>query len=365
MVLNQSAKFDESALVLYTYGALSFLVITVFGNSLYNWHSNGIVDYIASDASKYFQHYVEFEDELTRYFVSGPALLMIVFGGKLQAVLYFNLLVLLTALNSARSVFSTSGSRLMATILLLAFPYVLVAPFSLNKEVFLLSSALLFLSYFYSGSKSCLLAAFLIAPLARYYMVFVFVFILVTFPRGDKRIRWGFIVLALFACSIVAWRIDDVEVPGYSQETVLDETSGFTALVFSELQRYGLYWLIYPVKYIVYPSLRIWSLIGSGIKTSSFNLLESIVSIFSLVFIFYSFLLLSSKHSSMLVRKLIWIGLLSPVPIMLTEVGHWRYFSFVYVFFLAAVFKAREMKKSNARIGGGTLHGASAIQAKG
>jgi hypothetical protein len=61
-------------------------------------------------------------------------------------------------------------------------------------------------------------------------------------------------------------------------------------------------------------------------------------------------ILLRHRPRSALAGRLVVAGLVAPIPIMWSEIMHWRYYSFVYFFFLyAIVLDRRERRSSGAR----------------
>ena len=72
-----------------------------------------------------------------------------------------------------------------------------------------------------------------------------------------------------------------------------------------------------------------------------------------------AWLLLNRRLLSPMVSRLIVAGFVAPVPIMWSEIMHWRYYSFVYFFFLyAVVLNMEERVRAAIRIRHATEPGA-------
>ncbi|MGH7490183.1 MAG: hypothetical protein ACREMY_31940, partial [bacterium] len=66
--------------------------------------------------------------------------------------------------------------------------------------------------------------------------------------------------------------------------------------------------------------------------------MEAIVSLDSLTMLLFALRIMRQRHPpSALVSRLIVAAFVAPIPIMWSEIMHWRYYSFVYFFFLFAV----------------------------
>jgi hypothetical protein len=165
--------------------------------------------------------------------------------------------------------------------------------------------------------------------------------LLVLVPR-DKTPRYGWMFVLLIAISFAAPLVKSL-VPGYSGEDLLED-SGSTGLFFSRLIDSFGYALAYPIKYVVLIPMRAYGLlIGSGRST---DLLEAVVSILSFAALVVASSTFSHGRRSALVQRLVVAGLVAPMPLMWSEIMHWRYYSFVYFFFLFAIVVDREERHS-------------------
>jgi hypothetical protein len=224
----------------------------------------------------------------------------------------------------------------------LAFPYFLFGFLSLNKEVYAMCSAILYACYMARGRRSHLVTALVLAACARYYMLICLLTLLVVVPR-DKAPRYRLIMALLLAISFSAPFIKSL-VPGYSGEDLLED-SGTAGVFFSSLIDSFGYVLAYPIKYAALIPMRAYGLLIGSDRTT--DLLEAAVSIASLAALVLALgILFQRKPRTELAQRLIVAGLVAPIPIMWSEIMHWRYYSFVYFFFLYAIVLHRQERRS-------------------
>ncbi len=177
-------------------------------------------------------------------------------------------------------------------------------------------------------------------------MVASILFIFCVFPR-DKRPRYWLAVASLLGISFIGPMVKG-HIPGYSAgEQILDSAGRAGALFAHIIDWYG-YALLYPFKYFLLIPMRIWSLV-SGLGRAQ-DPMEAFVSVVTLGIIFCAVVVfVRSKGDSidrLRIRNLVMMGFLAPIPIMWTEITHWRYYSFVYFFFLFAIalrFRRRQL----------------------
>jgi len=106
------------------------------------------------------------------------------------------------------------------------------------------------------------------------------------------------------------------------------------------------YILAYPVKYLVLIPMRAYGFfLGSGRTTDP---MEAVVSIESLLALLLALgILFRHRLRNPLSARLVVAGLVAPMPIMWSEIMHWRYYSFVYFIFLYAIVLDRHEKRSS------------------
>jgi hypothetical protein len=331
--------------------ALAFVLLLglllVLRGTLFAAHLDRSIEYVASDAATYFSLYQDFYEDLdlaenpALFLIGSPILFMKLAGGDLFVIQALNLVVMAASLKAALSCLPDRRARFAFMAGALAFPYFLFGFLSLNKEVYAMCSAILYTAYMAKGRRSHLLAALVLAACARYYMLVALVTLLVLVPR-DRTPRYGWMFVLLIAISFAAPLVKSL-VPGYSGEDLLED-SGSAGLFFSRLIDSFGYALAYPVKYVVLIPMRAYGLlIGSGRSTVLLAYVVSILSFAALVVALGTF---SHRRRSALVQRLVVAGLVAPMPLMWSEIMHWRYYSFVYFFFLFAIVVDREERRS-------------------
>ncbi len=310
-------------------------------------HEDESIQYVSSDAATYYAQYrdvwagVALEDDPTLLLNGTPIVLMKLTGGNLMPILFANLLLMLCALRAAMRAFDSGRARWAILLGALVFPYFLFGFLSLNKEVYAMCSALFFLSWYLRGSLRHLAFALMLALAARYYMLLAMLFVVVVFPRTRPPRYW--VAWASLAAISALAPIVKSRIPGYSSEGLLDG-AGATSLLFANMIDNHLYIFVYPIKYLVLVPTRLYSLtIGLG---RSADLMESIVSALTVLVLVGALGLLALRlNASDCARRLTWMAICAPIPLMWTEIGHWRYFSYVYFFLLAAMIVHTEQRR--------------------
>ena len=325
------------------------LSLVVLRTSLLEAHLDGTIQYFSSDAATYFSLYsdvyedIELTESFSLFMIGSPILFMKLTNGNLYMIQLLNLLLMGFALKVALDCLPSSRAGAHFLLGALIFPYFVFGFLSLNKEVYAMCSAILFGGYLIRGRLRDLFLALILAMCARYYMVLTMLVLVMWFPRL-KQPRYMLIIAVLLLFSITAPAVKEF-VPDYSWENVLDE-SGMAGLFFSWAIDAFAYAIIYPFKYIVLILQRAYSFILSTGREA--DTMEAVVSIATVWVLLSALKLLSKRHNaSFRVRQLIIAGLTAPIPMMWGDIMHWRYYSYVYFFFLyAIVVHASEKKKS-------------------
>ncbi|GIZ51309.1 hypothetical protein [Noviherbaspirillum aridicola] len=325
--------------VLVLMAAILFGMLLVGLNEvLLQAHADTTIEYVSSDAATYFRLYKDvYEDadpteNISLFLIGIPILSMIITGGSLWAIQLFNLAVMALTLRCAMSTFGTMVARLALLAGAIVFPYFLFGFLSLNKEIYAMCAALFFGRYLVRGSLRALLFALLLAMLARYYMFMTLLAMVFFFPR-QRPPRYGLILAALLVISALAPIVKGM-VPEYSSEDVKD-VSGFTGLLFSTaIENFG-YVLVYPVKYVALMPQRAYSVLLASGRFGDY--MEGVVSILSLAVFLPALWLLFMRRAGPAAQRLIVAGLVAPMPMMWSDIMHWRYYSYVYFFFLMAL----------------------------
>lgn len=315
------------------------LSLVLLREALLASHVDGAIQYFSSDASAYFELYtnlyadVELAQNPALFLVGSPILFMKLADGNILLTQLFNLMLMGFSLKRAIDCLPSARAGLMFLFGSLIFPYFVFGFLSLNKEVYAMCSAIMFGCYLIRARLLDVLLALVFAMCARYYMFVSILVLMVMVPR-EKPPRYKLVAAMMLIISIAA-PIAKTLVPEYSSEDLL-EVSGFTGVIFSKAIDSFAYVIIYPIKYLALIPQRAYSfVVGSGRETDAIEGLVSIATLWALV---SSLLLLTRRQKpSLLVRQLVIAGLIAPIPMMWSEIMHWRYYSYVYFFFLFAI----------------------------
>jgi hypothetical protein len=332
-----SIRLSTIALLL-VFSCFGFLLFAI-ADHLPTAHRDWTIQYFSSDAAVYFEQYeaywknVSFLDNPLVLLTGTPIVLMKLANGNLSWILAANLLIMLITLRVAFDCLEVRGPRLLFLIGTLVFPYFLFGFLSLNKEIYAMCAAIFFGSYWIQKNRAHLLISLLLAFSARYFMFVAFIFLLLVFPSRSKPRYWIAVGTLLFV-SMVAPLVK-TRIPGYSSEGVL-QGAGFTSILFSKAVDSYAYALVYPLKYLSLVPARIYSVaIGLGRPADP---MEAVVSLLTILLFAAAIYILTCKRTlSAAPRTFAWMAIVSPIPIMWTDVAHWRYFSYIYFFLLFSV----------------------------
>lgn len=328
-----------SSLVLFGVFALLALTLVALHDVLRAAHENLTIQYFASDAATYYLSYYDLWADEALFarpilLLNGtPIVLMMLSNGNLLLILAANLALMLMSLKVGIDCLATLTSRLWFLAGALAFPYFAFGFLSLNKEVYAMCSAIFFASYWLRGRKTHLVAALLLAFAARYYMLLAIVFLAAVFPR-NRRPRYWLAIATLFIISAIA-PIAKTRIPGYSSQGLL-EGAGVSSILFSRIIDWYGYAVVYPIKYLALVPTRLYSVvIGLGRQADP---MEAMVSALTLILIAACiYVIACRRQTTRTPLTFAMMALISPIPLMWTEIGHWRYFSYVYFFLLFAL----------------------------
>ncbi len=313
-------------------------------------HMDETIQYFSSDAATFFELYHDFYADLdladnpVLFMIGSPILFMKLVDGNLFVIQLFNLVVMGFTLRVALKCLPSVQAQSRFLVGAFVFPYFVFGFLSLNKEIYAMCSAILFGCYLIRGRRLDVLLALALALCARYYMFVSLLAVIVMLPRA-KPPRYK-LILAILVIISVAAPISKTLVPQYSSEEVRD-VSGLTGLLFSQAVDSFAYAVIYPIKYVALIPLRAYSFILSTGREA--DAMEALVSVTTLWVFISGLWLLSRKHcASPLVRQLVVAGLIAPIPMMWSDIMHWRYYSYVYFFFTFAL--AIHASETRARV---------------
>jgi len=334
-------RVRRSALLLACALLAMALALGLLQDILVAAHQDETINYVASDAATYYSLYemlyadAPLAESPTLLLVGSPILLMKLAGGDLLLVQAANLLALALALHAAIGCLPNARARLNFLGAALVFPYFLFGFLSLNKEVYAMCAAIFYACYIVRGRARHLVLALVFAALARYYLLIALLLLLVLVPRQGA-VRWRLTLLLLVVISVAAPVVKAL-VPGYSSEDVL-EVSGLTGRLFSQAIDSYLYVLVYPIKYLaLIPSKAYGLLIGSDRAADPMEAIVALASMIAFVVACRIALRRGRHRADPVVQRLVAAGLIAPAPLMWSEIMHWRYYSFVYFFFVFAI----------------------------
>jgi len=338
-----------SHLVLAAVCSLLLLVLWAFSDFLLAAHFDGLIYYFSSDGGEYFRLYevlyadAELLDSPTLFMVGSPILLLKLASGNLWIVQAGNLMLMILALRAAVNCLPDLRSRMQLVAGALIFPYFVFGFLGLNKEIYAMCSAI-FLSVYYVGGKTrYLLLSLFLAGLARYYMLLSILFLIFAIPRA-KSPNYRMIMAAALAISFLGPVVKSL-IPDYSKEEVLD-VAGLTGMIFTAMIDHGAYFIAYPIKYLFLLPQRLYSWFIDPTRAS--NAMEAGVSVITMVVMFRVFLVVWSRQfRESPAFKLVLLGAAAPLPMMWSDIMHWRYFSFVYFFYLFALVQYRAMNRQS------------------
>lgn len=343
-------SINKTTLLLVLLITFFFGILISLNATLINAHIDESIHKFTSDGSIYYQaymslyEYAELLETPVLFLVGSPILFLKIAEGQLLYVQIFNLMVMTVSLIIARNSFNTFSARISFLIPALLFPYFLFGFLGLNKEIYAMSSAIVYGSYMIRGYKRHLILALILAACARYYMLIAMIVLLFVVPR-DREPRYWLAVALLLVFSLAA-PIAKYSIPEYSAETLVEDYGGTIGNIFFwTIDHFG-YIFIYPIKYVFLMLTRAYALVVGA----SDDFLGGAVSIFSIIiFIIAMRLFLKTSPRNLITTRLLTAGLLAPIPIMWSEIMHWRYYSFVYYFFLYAIVHHKDINlKSNS-----------------
>jgi hypothetical protein len=314
-------------------------LLLIFREALQEAHITGTIEYLASDAATYFHAYevlfldVNLAEAPELLLIGSPILFMNLVNGNLLLIQLWQLGLMFISIKVGVGCFETIRGRVTFIVGTLIFPYFLFGFLSLNKEIYAMCATIFYASYYLHGKRSHLLVALILAMVSRYYMLISLVTLLLLVPRIGKP-RYWLICTMLIVISVAAPFAKSI-VPGYSSEGLLDAPSSIGLISSKIIDSFG-YAIFYPVKYVILIPMRAYGFFVDPSRTT--NAMEGLVSLVSLaMLILVLYLVLLKIQTRPIVGRFILLGFIAPMPIMWSEIMHWRYYSFVYFFFIFSI----------------------------
>lgn len=325
---------SKSRSLLYLLFSLFFIILIIMSSLIKQWYLDGTIYWIASDAPVYYEALEIFTIEEFfnnwHWFVNLFLIFNVLIIGDLTLYLIVVMILCLFIVKYSLK-FIEPKYRLFYLLLLFIFPYANITFFSINKEVFMFYSILLFCCYYLNKSTYILIFALLLAFCARSYLMISLVLMLFVFPVKYKP-RWSLLLFTIVSLSILPFIISQLS--GFSIH-LIDGEIGRAAILFSSLIREGLYIIVYPFKYLILMLSKTYQGFNVGFDFSNRpqDLHEFFVSFLSLLVFSYSLYIYLFKRKSTDTR-FFYLGLFSPILLQFSDIFHWRYSAFVYIFFV-------------------------------
>ncbi|MEZ9231522.1 hypothetical protein AB4259_10630 [Vibrio amylolyticus] len=330
-------KHNEITLFML-YVMVSFVVVLLDGN-IQNWHQGDFSYWFSSDGSEYYRIYTKFSSqELSVYetlrlaTVGMPVALLLLFDGSVASVvLLSNTIFFLSLFIYGRALKLRTSSTFLVIIFM---PAILFGFVAINKEVFLISGTLLFLSYYVTGSKKLLILSIFIMLMSRSYMLVFFVYVIAVFPRKLVFISYKRLLMSIISISLICPFVLSSGQFGTAENLL--EGSGSLAQFFGDGIRSGFYFILYLPKFFFLILMRVWSAYMEGFfGLYQANLRDFLLSIYSIWLMIWAVISIH-RYNSYEFRYLV-MGLFSPFPLMFSDIVHWRYYIFVLPFFITYI----------------------------
>ena len=341
MMNNQVSAFICIAMAFF-YIAILFIC----SDYIQEMHLDGSTYWFASDPGEYLRLYSKynelggFSDNFFKLIIVGAPILMLqITDGLVFPIIAFANIVFFASLYICLKHLHPK-SRGVFLFLTLINPIVFFGFFAVNKEIFMISSMLFFLAYYNSLNWRYLLLCFITLLFSRMYILVVYAFIYIIFPPGYKTIRWRLLILSLISVSVLAPLI--LASGRFGTSNSLLDGAGRGAIFFAEGIRHYLYAILYFPKYAFLIVMRIQSVLVDGFWGEyKSNLRDFLTSIYSLFIISYSILRRHKVNSYGF--KFLMIAIWSPLPLMFSDIVHWRYYMFVLPVFLIYLTERRQL----------------------
>lgn len=330
-----------SKLILFASFIFIWLVIFFFHHEIELAHVNGMIYWISSDAPVYYEGIDKFSlsdfIESPSFFINlMPLFIYNLIGGMLGYLLLISICAFFVFLTSLQYI--RPKQRLLYTFLLLIFPYTSITFFSINKEIFALLSAIMLACYYKNDKALYLLFALILAFCARSYLAISYVFLVFIFsPKPMQKPKWLILFLTFILISTIPVFLGSTV--GYDAPPLEHDGIGRTASFFFELVSNGGYFLVYFIKYLMLLFSKFYQGFNASFDFS--NRLqdghEFVVSLLTIIMFFYSlYFVYFKKYNSN--KVYFYLALFAPILLMFSNILHWRYSSFVYVFYLFYLF---------------------------
>lgn len=346
-----------SRIILLFYFIFVWLFLFFYQRFIEDLHVNGLIYWISSDAPVYYNRaeIYSIEDflENPHYFLNlMPIFIYNIVGGLFNYLIFVSILGFFVFFYSLE--FIDKRFRVIYLIVLIIFPYTSLTYFSINKEIFAFLSAILLACYYNKQVVYILFFSLVLAFFARSYLFLTYVLMLFIFPvNGARKPRWKFLLSVFLGISIIPFVISSFV--GFGEDGLVQSDAGRSAIYFSSLISNGWYIAVYFAKYLILMLSKGYQGFNVGFDFSARlqDAHEFVVSLLSSLFfvaaigrhllVKYSFK--DNKNDS----RFLYLALFSPVLLLFSDIFHWRYSSFVFVFLLFYFFSSTRIEKRSLK----------------
>lgn len=299
-------------------------------------HQIGTATIFSSDGPNYYKHYIEFSEEYSgqnfyavdRFYLfvfnKSPTALLILFGGDVAFVIFISGLVGLFSVYILLDNISFLSVRRKLFCFLFFVPFFSFSFFSLNKEIYIGSATLIFLTYVLNRKFIYFMIAVVIAGFGRP----LFILILMTaFLYVNNFKRRHIILFGIFSFFSILPFVN-ISIPGAPDFRVHDDAGRLTKVTHDFISN-GLYFLIYPVKYIGNILLKLRTVFTDDAferLTMYLDLLTSLTFIIQLVVVFFNRKLLGRFAAG---RIILFLIVFLPIPLLYFNFSQVRYIYFI------------------------------------
>ncbi|WP_318484981.1 hypothetical protein [Photobacterium leiognathi] len=323
---------------------ISFVLL--FKDQIQIMHLNGFSYWFSSDGGEYMKLYNTYKEHSLYeafdklYAIGAPILMLMMFKGSVYPSLIFSSCLFFLSL--CLFLLSIEKNRLAFFVLCLLNPFVFLSFFAINKEIYVITSMLFFLSYYNTSKKKFLILCLMSVLFCRIYMFPVFLFLFFIFPINGE-IRRKTLISSILFISLAA----QVTLNLWGKTGLLDN-SGFISVFFSKLINDYLYFIAYIPKYIYLVFMRFLSVIDVGfVGVYKSNLRDMMVSFYTIILILFSILKYFRSNIKCSDTRYLIMAIIAPYPIMFNEILHWRYYIFVLPIYLAYILGVMRNKPIN------------------
>lgn len=346
-----------SRVILLIYFIFVWFFLFFYQHFIEDLHVNGLIYWISSDAPVYYNsaEIYSIEDflENPHYFLNlMPVFIYNMVGGLLNYLIFVSILGFFIFFYSLE--FIDKRFRVIYLIVLIIFPYTSLTYFSINKEIFAFLSAILLACYYNKQVVYILFFSLVLAFFARSYLLLTYVLMLFLFPvNGSRKPRWNFLLLFFLCISIVPFLISSFV--GFGTKDLIQSDAGGAAIYFSSLILNGWYIAIYFAKYIIlmlskgYQGFNVGFDFSGRLQDAHEFFVSLLSSLFFIAAISRHLLAKYSIKENKNDSRFLYLALFSPIILLFSDIFHWRYSSFVFVFLLFYFFSSARIEKRSLK----------------